>query len=188
MNGYGGANYAILITLFPPDAKDRVTRLLKTKENIFFDVEKKKGNSQVTSGIHVPSVLNKSPFAPNVIQEKADVKPNPNINFKLPVSEDTSPRALLTNALDSVITDSAEKQKLQEYRENIEKLDEQEARLRGLKSQIKDMSFAPGPRDTQKIKSLREEAAKTENRINLYDKCLLRFETSAPLQRDRNRA
>ena len=31
---------------------------------------------------------------------------------KLPISEDTSPRALLTNALDTVITDPVEKQKL----------------------------------------------------------------------------
>ena len=92
------------------------------------------------------------------------------------------PRALLSNALDSVITDPVEKQKLQEYRENIEKLNEQEAKPRDLKSQIKDLSFAPGPRDTQKIKALREEAAKTENRINLYDKRLLRFEASSTLQ------
>ena len=103
------------------------------------------------------------------------------IDYKLPVSEDTSPRTLLTNALDSVITDSVEKQKLQEYRENIEKLNEQEAKLRDLKSQIKDLSFAPGPRDTQKIKVLREEAAKTEIRINLYDNRPLRFEASEQL-------
>lgn len=103
--------------------------------------------------------------------------------YKLPVSEDTSPRALLTNALDTVITDPVEKQKLQEYRENIEKLNEQEDKLRDLKSQIKDLSFAPGPRDTQKIKVLREEAAKTENRINIYDKRLLRFEASSTLQK-----
>ena len=74
MNGYGGAKYSVLITLFPPSAKDRVTGLLKAKENIFYDVEKKKGNSQVTSGIRVPSVLNKLPFAPNVSQEEATVK------------------------------------------------------------------------------------------------------------------
>lgn len=104
------------------------------------------------------------------------------VSFKLPVNEDTSPRALLTNALDSVITDPVEKQKLQEYRENIENLNEQEAKLRELKSQIKDLSFAPGPRDTQKIKALREEAAKTENRINIYDNRLLRFEASSTLQ------
>ena len=87
----------------------------------------------------------------------------------------------VSKALDSVITDPVEKQKLQEYREIIEKLNEQEAKLRDLKSQIKDLSFAPGPRDTQKIKVLREEAAKTENRINLYDKRLLRFEASEQL-------
>lgn len=74
LNGYSGADYSVLITMFPPDSKDRVTRLLSTKGNIIFDVQKKKGNSQVTSGIRVPSVLNKLPFALNVPQQQAHVK------------------------------------------------------------------------------------------------------------------
>ena len=44
MNGYNSGRYSTLVTLFPPDGKDRVIALLKNKNNIVFDVEKKKGN------------------------------------------------------------------------------------------------------------------------------------------------
>lgn len=47
--------------------------VLRTATTVILWIYKKKGNSQVTSGIHVPSVLNKLPFAPNVAQEKATV-------------------------------------------------------------------------------------------------------------------
>lgn len=112
------------------------------------------------------------------------------INYKLPIGEDTSIRTLLANAFDSVITNPVEKQKLQEYRQNIEKMNEQEAKLRELKAQIKELSFAKGPRDKAKIAALQEEARKTENRINTYDGILLRFEASKPLQQivDREKA
>lgn len=112
------------------------------------------------------------------------------VAFKLPIGEDTSTRTLLANAFDSVITNPVEKQKLQEYRQNIEKMNEQEAKLRELKSQIKELSFAKGPRDKAKIAALQEEARKTENRINTYDGILLRFEASKPLQQivDREKA
>lgn len=73
---------------------------------------KKKGNLQRTSSIHVPSVLNKLPFATKVAQENDTVKMNSERENKLPICEDTPPRALLTNALDTVITDPVDKQKL----------------------------------------------------------------------------
>ena len=101
MNGYNSGRYSTLITLFLPDDKDRVSALLKNKNNIVFDVEKKKGNSQVTSGIHVPSVLTKLPFAPTVPQESDGVKDNSGMPKKLPVGEDNSPRALLANAFEA---------------------------------------------------------------------------------------
>ena len=44
-----------------------------TKGNILFAAAKKKGNSQVTSGILVPPVLTKSPFSASVPQEEIGV-------------------------------------------------------------------------------------------------------------------
>lgn len=58
----------------------------------------------------------------------------------------------------------------------------QEAKLKELKAQIKELSFGKGPRDKAKLAELREEVRKTENRINTYDGKLLRFEASKPLQ------
>ena len=106
---------------------------------------------------------------------------------KLPVGEDTSPRALLANAFDTVITNPIEKNKMQEYKKNVAMLNEEEAKLRDLREQIKELSFAKGPKDTKKIRSLQFEANQAANRINTLDKMLLRFEASAPLQNVLNR-
>lgn len=40
------------------------------------------------------------------------------------------------------------------------------------------MSFSKGKRDTAKLKELRDEAAKTANRINTYDRQLLNLEST----------
>jgi len=88
---------------------------------------------------------------------------------KLPVGEDTSPGALLANALESVATTDAEREKLRQYKANIETLNGLEARLRELRAEIKKLSFAKGKRDTVRIAELRDEATKTANRIKIMD-------------------
>lgn len=106
---------------------------------------------------------------------KADKK-----QFKLPVGEDISPRAVLANALEGAAQTDAERQKLQEYKDAIDSLNELEEHLHEVKGQIKKMSFAKGPRDRQKLADLRGDATRTENRINLMDKRLLRMEAANP--------
>ena len=64
------------------------------EDNIVIQPQKK-GNSQVTSGIHVPSVLTKLPFAPTVPQGSDGVKDNSGMPKKFPVGEDSSPCVLL---------------------------------------------------------------------------------------------
>ena len=119
----GEVSYAIPKSLFPPSAKDRVTALLTTKANIIFDVEKKKGNSQVTSGIHVPSVLNKLPFATTVSQPEEGVKQNSSTDSngetgnKLPVG--ISSRVALVDALEGLARRDEEKRLLNTYRTYI---------------------------------------------------------------------
>ena len=105
-----------------------------------------------------------------------------NIDYKLPVGEDTSPRALLSNAFETIVTNPIEKQKLQEYKEKVSMLNKEEAKLQEIRAQIKELSFAKGKRDTKKITELRFDANQTANRIATLDKMLLRFEASAPLQ------
>lgn len=97
-------------------------------------------------------------------------------------SESISNRSLLANAFESMAQNDIEKQKIAEYKAKIETKNAEERKLRDLKEQIKEMSFAKGPRDTAKLRSLREEAIKTANRLSIYDGQLLRLEASKPLQ------
>ena len=104
------------------------------------------------------------------------------IDYKLPIGEDTSPRALLANAFEGIITNDIEKRKIQEYKGKVEMLNAEEQKLHELRAQIKELSFAKGKRDTKKIKDLQFDAVQTANRIATLDKILLGFEASAPLQ------
>ena len=124
-------------------------------------------------------------YMTSILQKVLDVKLNR--DYKLPVGEDTSPRALLVNAFESVAQNDIERNRLQEYKGKIDLIESEERKLRELREQIKDLSFAKGPKDTKKIRSLQFEANQAANRINTYDKQLLRLEASAPLQNVLNR-
>lgn len=97
-------------------------------------------------------------------------------------TESVSNRSLLANALVGAAQNDIEQQRLQEYQAKIEQMDAEERRLGELNSRIKDLSFRKGPRDTQAIRQMQEEAKKIANRISIYDKQLLRLEASKPLQ------
>lgn len=107
---------------------------------------------------------------------KSISQPSDSVNKKLSTRNTDSNRILLANALESTVQTEIERKKLQDYRENIDSLYENEAKLSELNRQIKELSFAEGKRDANKLKELREEAVKTANRINIYDKKLLRLE------------
>ena len=94
-----------------------------------------------------------------------------------------SNRELLSNALESTIdTSSAEGKVLQEYKNNIGKIEELEAHLAEVKTEIYKLSFGKGARDNARLKELNEDKVKTANRINIYDKKLLRIEATKPLK------
>ncbi len=103
------------------------------------------------------------------------------INYRR-AEESLSPRAMLAGALEGVAQNDIEKNKLKAYKEKIGKINAEEQKLQGLRREIKELSFATGPRDTARIEALREEAAKTANRIGIYDKQLLELEASKPLR------
>ena len=96
--------------------------------------------------------------------------------------ESVSNRSLLANAFDGLAQNDIEKNKIQEYKSKIDLINSEEKKLSELNQQIKELSFSKGPRDTKKIRSLQFEANQTANRINTYDKQLLRLEASKPLQ------
>lgn len=115
-------------------------------------------------------------------------RPNKNYqepgNFALYSERDTSldPRTLLSNALAETARNDIEKKYISEYQNNISRINAEQEKLANLKAEIRELSFARGPRDKVKLRSLQEEATKTGNRIDIYDKKLLRLESTKPLQ------
>ena len=96
--------------------------------------------------------------------------------------DSVSNRSLLADAFEGVAQNDAERVKVQEYRDKVALMDAEERKLGELNAQIKELSFAKGPRDAKKIRGLQLEARQTANRISTYDKQLLRLEASKPLQ------
>ena len=91
-------------------------------------------------------------------------------------------RELLSNALMGAAKNDIEKKRLKEYSSKIEMLNSEEKKLGELNEQIKELSFSKGKRDAAKIRGLRDEKIRTENRINTLDKMLLSLEASKPLR------
>ena len=93
----------------------------------------------------------------------------------------TSNRSLLANALESATQNDSEARRLAEYKEKIDLINAEEKELRETRERIAELSFAKGPKDTKTLKDLQETATRLANRINTYDKQLLRLEATAPL-------
>ena len=96
--------------------------------------------------------------------------------------EDLSNRTLLANALETVAKNETERQKLNEYKTKIGLMEEEEERLSRTRAKIKELSFAKGTRDTEKIRSLQSTAREIETRITKYDGQLFRLEASEALR------
>ena len=105
-------------------------------------------------------------------------------------TESVSNRSLLANAMESLAKTELEKKKLLEYKDKIDQINAEEQKLSEVRAQIKELSFANGPRDKEKLRALRDEAIKLSHHIGIYDKQLLRLEASKPLQNvlDREKA
>ena len=93
-----------------------------------------------------------------------------------------SNRSLLANALESATKHESEATRLAEYKQKIDLINGEEKKLQEVKAKIKELSFAKGPKDTVAIKKLQDSATRITNRINTYDKQLLRLEATAPLK------
>ena len=107
---------------------------------------------------------------------------DPDIRYSDRDPDAVSTRNLLANSLESAAQNDIERNKLRLYKEKIDLIEAEEKKLTDLRAEIKELSFAKGPRDTARIRSLQDEATRTANRINTYDKQLLTLEASKPLQ------
>ena len=97
-------------------------------------------------------------------------------------TDSVSNRSLLAGALESVAQNDIERNKLKEYKGKIALIEAEQAKLSEIRAQIKELSFAKGPRDTEAIKKLQFEANQAANRINTYDRQLLNLEATAALK------
>ena len=107
---------------------------------------------------------------------------DPDIRYSDRDPDAVSTRNLLANSLESAAQNDIERNKLRLYKEKIDLIEAEEKKLTDLRAEIKELSFAKGPRDSAKIRALQDEATRTANRINTYDKQLLTLEASKPLQ------
>lgn len=122
----------------------------------------------------------------NQIKSTANKNPtdNSDIRYQDRKSDDDSfsNRSLLANALEGVAQTPMEKQKLAEYKEKIRELNVQSRKLYEINQEIKELTSGKGKKNPERLKALREEAAKTTKRINFYDKKLLGLEATKPLR------
>jgi len=93
-----------------------------------------------------------------------------------------TPRQILANALESTVQNDIESKYLAEYKENIDKYNELQEHLNEVRAEIKELSFAKGKRDANRLKALREDATKTANRLSVADGKLLRLQAASPLK------
>lgn len=97
--------------------------------------------------------------------------------------KETSDREILSDALMDAAQTDEERTMLTNYQKSIREYEEKEAQLAKIASEIKELSFAPGNIDTERIKALQLEANKLRRSITNYDKGLLKLEAAEPLNR-----
>lgn len=120
-------------------------------------------------------------FMTSILQNILNVK-RQNMANKLPIGEDTSPRALLANAFEELAKTDAEKESIRKYQERVVQFQELETKLKDLRAQIRELYTADGKLDTKKIRELQFEANATANRIETLDRMLLRTESTQQFQ------
>jgi hypothetical protein len=114
------------------------------------------------------------------LSERFNTK-NPDIRYS-DREDNVTEREILADTLMGAAANDIEKNKLKAYKAKVKEMEAEQEKLGKIKAQIKELSFAKGKRDTEKIKRLRELAVKTENRINIYDRQLLSLEATKPMR------
>ena len=103
-----------------------------------------------------------------------------NLLFKAPNSHGMSPRQLLADAFDELVQTPDERKLMDEYRNNISKVEGVQERLRKLRGEISKLTKAKG--DKAKIAELNKTAKELAELIDKYDRKLLDLEASKPLK------
>ncbi len=177
-------NTNFVASAYGRSTKSLVEYAIENDEVLYYSKDKKRVSTLLaTHGLQLPARLSTTNFT-NIISETSEnVNRESEKSFsKLSEREDLSNRTLLANALGTVAKNETERQKLNEYKTKIGLMEQEEERLSRTRAKIKELSFAKGARDTEKIRSLQSTASEIEARITKYDRQLFRLEASEALR------
>ena len=183
-NEYNGKPAILFKKNFTQNEKTTVVAVVSDKHiDLFVQtsyVGVKKGNLATPIGEQAP--INTPGANSGTVSSSKISQREPDVNNSLLGSDNFSNRELLANALMETAQNDAERQKLEQYKAKVNEINELENHLKEVNAKIKEISFSKGKRDQAALRELKEEKVKTENRINIFDKQLLRIEASKPLR------
>ena len=103
-----------------------------------------------------------------------------NLLYKAPNYRGMSSRQLLADAFDELVQTPKERELMDQYRNNISKVEEVQERLRKLRGEISKLTKSKG--DKAKIAEMTKTAKELAELIDKYDRKLLELEASKPLR------
>lgn len=118
----------------------------------------------------------------NQIKQTDNLNPtsDPDIRFQQKLPSD---RAILADALESVsTTNEKDADIIRRYKAQMDTITKAETRLAEVNAEIKELSFAKGKRDTNRLALLHKEKTALTKKVNDFDKRLLRMESTEVLK------
>ena len=181
--GVGYWDYFIKTVQIDDKVFDLIANVRKKPDNSFVYSIQLNENKKIEASPSLGSpngVLNRMLNASDdIISQDSDYV---NEKFSDRLTDSFSNRSLLANALETAAQNDIERNRLKQYKEKIELINAEEMKLHELREQIKELSFAKGPRDTAAIRNLQFEANQAANRVNTYDRQLLGLESTKALR------
>lgn len=101
---------------------------------------------------------------------------NKDLRYSTQETDNITARDLLSGTDVATIKNEVAKKKLADYQKILEVMNAEDQKLREIRAEIKELSFAKGARDTKKLKDLKFEAIKINNHISVYEGQLQRME------------
>ena len=135
--------------------------------------------------LEIVNMTHRSILSDSVLQKLGEERPangyyTGEALFKTPNSHSMSPRQLLADAFDDLVQSPDERKLMDQYRNNITKVEDVQDRLRKLRGEISRLTKAKG--DKAKIAELNKTAKDLADLIDKYDRKLLELEASKPLK------
>ena len=122
-------------------------------------------------------------FSPEQIKSVDNLNPttNPDIRYSDRDPSRLSNRERLVGALETVALNDYEKDIIKRYKDRLESITKDAELLKATNAQIRDLSFAPGPRDMDLLNKLKNNKQTLLNKIARQDARLLKIEAAQPL-------